>query len=164
MLNDDNNINSNGAKKGKHGGKRVGAGRKPNSGTYGEKTRPMRVPVSKIDSINKFLKENPIDSVLFYREMVSAGEPNYQENTSSYQLNLNTYLTNADEPSFYVRVSGDSMIDAHIFNDDIVAVCTKKTARHGDIVIAKINGADTLKRFVIDEKTALFGCRKQRNC
>lgn len=37
------------------GGKRKGAGRKKNSGRYGEPTKPVRIPVSLIDKVKLFI-------------------------------------------------------------------------------------------------------------
>lgn len=40
---------------GNHGGKRHGAGRKYGTGKYGEATKPVRVPVSLIDDVRRFI-------------------------------------------------------------------------------------------------------------
>ena len=41
----------------KHGGAREGAGRKKGSGPYGEDTRVIRVPISKIETVKSWLKQ-----------------------------------------------------------------------------------------------------------
>jgi repressor LexA len=49
---------------------------------------------------------------------------------------------------FALRVRGDSMIDAHIEDGDIVVVERKDTARDGDTVIALVDDSEaTLKIF-----------------
>lgn len=49
---------------------------------------------------------------------------------------------------FALRVSGDSMIDAHIEDGDVVVVERKENARDGDTVIALVDDAEaTLKIF-----------------
>lgn len=49
--------------------------------------------------------------------------------------------------TFFLRVTGDSMIDAHIQEGDLALVRPQDTAENGDIVVAMINGEATLKRF-----------------
>jgi len=48
---------------------------------------------------------------------------------------------------FFLRVKGDSMIDAGIFEDDLVLVRPQATADNGDIVVAMVEGEGTLKKF-----------------
>ena len=51
---------------------------------------------------------------------------------------------------FALRVTGESMIDAHICDGDTV-ILEQREPRNGDIVAALIDGESTLKRFVMDE-------------
>jgi repressor LexA len=46
-------------------------------------------------------------------------------------------------------VRGDSMINAGIFEDDLVIVKASDLANNNDIVVALIDGEVTVKRFVI---------------
>ena len=50
--------------------------------------------------------------------------------------------------TFALRVTGDSMIDRHILNGDIVVLEHGPEPRHGDIVAALIDGESTLKTFL----------------
>ena len=50
-------------------------------------------------------------------------------------------------PSYFLKVTGDSMNLAGFNSGDIVAVKEGKDARNGDIVVARIGEAITLKRF-----------------
>jgi repressor LexA len=51
-------------------------------------------------------------------------------------------------PSFMLRVRGDSMIDAGIFDGDYVVVRQQPEANNGDVVVAGINdGEATVKTF-----------------
>ncbi len=50
------------------------------------------------------------------------------------------------EPLFALRVRGESMINAHICDGDVV-VLQKREPSHGDVVAALIDGETTLKRF-----------------
>jgi len=51
-------------------------------------------------------------------------------------------------------VRGDSMIDAHILDGDIVILEDRKDVQNGDIVAALIDGETTLKRYVMDRGRA----------
>ncbi len=56
-----------------------------------------------------------------------------------------------DGELFMVRVRGDSMIDAGIFDGDFVVARVQETATTGDIVVAGIGGDEaTVKRFRSD--------------
>jgi len=49
--------------------------------------------------------------------------------------------------AFLLRVKGDSMVEAHIVEGDLVVVRPQSTAENGEIVVALIDGEATLKRF-----------------
>lgn len=49
--------------------------------------------------------------------------------------------------AFFLRVKGDSMIDAGILDGDLALVRPQPTATSGEIVVALIDGEATLKRF-----------------
>ena len=47
-----------------------------------------------------------------------------------------------------LRVHGESMVDAHILDGDLVVVRKQPNCENGDIVVARIDGDEaTLKRF-----------------
>jgi repressor LexA len=51
-------------------------------------------------------------------------------------------------PNYALRVQGESMIDEHILDGDLVVVHGKQTAENGEMVIALVNGAEaTVKKF-----------------
>jgi len=54
--------------------------------------------------------------------------------------------------TFFLRVKGDSMIDAHIQEGDLALVRPQSTAQNGDIVVALVNGEATLKRFYKEKR------------
>lgn len=51
------------------------------------------------------------------------------------------------EDAFFLRVEGDSMINAHIQEGDLVLVRPQPVANNREIVVALINGEATVKRF-----------------
>ena len=70
--------------------------------------------------------------------------------TDSPQLELGNTWVDASwvkRSSFALRVKGNSMIDAGIFEDDILIVERGADARHGDIIVALWEGETTVKRY-----------------
>ncbi len=51
------------------------------------------------------------------------------------------------EDAFFLRVKGDSMINAAILEGDLALVRPQPTAENRDIVVAMVEGEATLKRF-----------------
>ena len=51
------------------------------------------------------------------------------------------------EPTFMLKVKGDSMINAGILDGDKIVVKKQETAENGDIVVALIDDSATVKRF-----------------
>ena len=57
-------------------------------------------------------------------------------------------IINTTSGTYVLRVRGDSMVDAHILDGDLVVIREQQTARDGDIVVAQVEeNAVTLKRF-----------------
>lgn len=54
------------------------------------------------------------------------------------------------QPDYLLRVQGDSMIDAGILDGDLIAVRHTPEARNGQIVVARVDGAVTVKVFKRD--------------
>ena len=82
----------------------------------------------------------------FYSSRVSAGFASPADDFVEDYLDLNDLLVKREEATFFVRVSGRSMIDAGIQPDDILIVDRSLEASHGKIVIAVLNGEVTVKR------------------
>ncbi len=57
-------------------------------------------------------------------------------------------IINTSADTYVLRVRGDSMVDAHIMDGDLVVIREQQTARNGDIIVAQVEeNAVTLKRF-----------------
>lgn len=154
------------------GGFRPGAGRKENSGPFQEKTVVRRIPLSiatRLDSYCQLLKTEKcslkaadvLDDIFmvasssmvlpFFSSKVAAGVPfAADENIDSY-LDLNAHLISKPTTSFFVKVSGDSMILAGINDGDILIVDRSLQAKNGSIVIAVLNSELTVKRLKLEE-------------
>ena len=55
-------------------------------------------------------------------------------------------------PDYLLKVKGDSMIDDGIFDGDLIAVHRTNVAENGQIVVARIDGEVTVKRFQRDSR------------
>ena len=78
---------------------------------------------------------------------VAAGSPILaEENISSY-FPVPAEMVPSGEPSFVLKVKGDSMINAGIFSGDQIFVQCCNTARNGDTVVALIDDSATVKTF-----------------
>ena len=77
---------------------------------------------------------------------VAAGEPILAvENVESYFPIPTEYMPNAE--SFMLKVKGESMINAGIFDGDNLLVEKCNTARNGDMVVALVDDSATVKTY-----------------
>ena len=77
---------------------------------------------------------------------VAAGDPILAEENIEDRIDLpaSFFQPHAD---YLLRVRGDSMMNAGIFDGDLLAVHKTKVATHGQIVVARIEQEVTVKRF-----------------
>ena len=81
-----------------------------------------------------------------FLESVSAGFPSPADDYMDKTLDLNEYLIINPSATFFVRVRGESMIDAGIHNGDLLIVDRALSPKDGSIVIAVIDGELLVKR------------------
>src|ERR1700736_4166960 len=83
---------------------------------------------------------------------IPAGRATLTEQDVEGHVSLDARSANVSKNygTFALRVRGDSMIDAHILDGDIVILEQSKDVHNGDIVAALIDGETTLKRYVVD--------------
>ena len=77
---------------------------------------------------------------------IAAGEPILAEQNVEEVLSLPTSIV-GDASSFMLRVRGDSMINAGIFDGDYIVVKEQSDAHNGEIVVALIDDSATVKTF-----------------
>jgi DNA polymerase V len=94
--------------------------------------------------------ENPL-SIPLFEENVAAGFPSPAEGHVDSRLNIQELLVKHPAATFFVKVEGDSMKDAHIQTGDILVVDRALTPVSGKIVMARIVSEFTVKRLVIRE-------------
>jgi repressor LexA len=77
---------------------------------------------------------------------VAAGAPVRAEENNQEYVSV-PHLAGGDEGEFVLRVKGESMIDAGIFDGDYVIVRRQEIANDGEIVVALVGEEATVKRF-----------------
>ena len=77
---------------------------------------------------------------------VAAGEPILsEENIDDYQeMSGSSFHPNAD---YFLRVQGESMINVGICDGDLLAVRQQQIAENHQIIVARVDGEVTVKRF-----------------
>ena len=84
-----------------------------------------------------------------YMTSIEAGFPSPADDYIEGSLDLNEHLVKHPAATFFVRVSGESMIKAGIFPGDILIVDRSLEAVDKKIVIAVVDGELTVKRLRI---------------
>lgn len=96
------------------------------------------------NNLFKFTKKISLHLPL-YHSHISAGFPSPAEDEME-TLDLNELLIKHPAATFFLKVSGSSMIKAGIHHGDILVIDRSLEPVHGKIVIAVVNGELTVKR------------------
>lgn len=140
----------------KHGGARVGAGR-PAGSTRKEATKPIRVPVSRVDEVKELIQFGKLtaeplkQAIPLYGCSVRAGFPSPADDYIEDYLDLNEYLVQHPAATFFVRAKGESMINASIRSGDILVVDRSIEPTHGKVVVAAVSNELTVKRLYLKD-------------
>ncbi len=81
-----------------------------------------------------------------YTAQPAAGFPSPGDDEVERSLDLNELLIDNPSATFFVRVSGDSMEGARVFDGDILVVDRALTPQSGSIVVAAVFGELVVKR------------------
>ena len=82
------------------------------------------------------------------KETISAGFPSPAEDYIELGIDLNKYLIKNPISTFFLRVSGNSMNNAGIYNNDLLIIDRSINPKPGHIVVALLDGEFTLKRLI----------------
>jgi len=93
-----------------------------------------------------FIAPDQFGAVLFTTP-VKAGFPSPAEDYIEKRISLDEEFRIDSPSTFMFTVSGDSMIEAGIFEEDMVIIKRKSEPKSGDIVLANVDGEYTLKIF-----------------
>jgi len=94
------------------------------------------------------MKKNKINKnfAIFSFADVKAGFPSPAEDYAEKRIDLNSFLVKHPAATFFIKVKGDSMINAGINEGDMLVVDRSLDAKNNSIVIAFLDGEFTLKR------------------
>ena len=105
-------------------------------------TKPRAIEI--IDDNFNLVRREVVNVPIIGR--VAAGQPILAvENVESYFPVPMEFMPN--EQCFMLKVQGDSMINAGIFDGDTILVEQRQTARNGDMVVALVEDSATVKTF-----------------
>lgn len=106
-----------------------------------------------------------VDSILIPLALAraSCGFPSPADDYIETVIDLNQELIRHPFATFFVRASGDSMIDAGILPGATLIVDRAIETKSGDIVIARIGDELCVKELVIDDEGRVFLMPKNEN-
>ena len=105
-------------------------------------TKPRAIEI--IDDTFNLVRREVVNVPLLGR--VAAGQPLLAvENIETYFPVPSEYIPN--EETFMLRVTGDSMVNAGIFDGDNILVQRQSTAEDGEMVVALVGDSATVKTF-----------------
>ena len=112
-----------------------------------------------IDNSNKLTFFTPdfdsSQSVPYASGGVSAGFPSPAADFTETNIDLNKELSKNQLATFYIKVNGNSMIDAGINDKDILVVDRSIEPRDNKIAVCLVDGEFTVKRIKL-EKDCLY--------
>lgn len=91
------------------------------------------------------VSEAPLLALLI-RNRVCAGFPSPAEDLGAKRIDLTQVLITHPQATYFLRASGHSMIDAGIFDNDILVVDRAIKPRNNHIVVAVVDGDFTVKQ------------------
>lgn len=80
------------------------------------------------------------------KNKVCAGFPSPAEDLGAQRIDLTALLVTHAQATYFLKASGHSMVEAGIFDGDIMVVDRAVKPRHGHIVVAVVDGDFTVKR------------------
>lgn len=99
------------------------------------------------DHLGRLIPEKFLNEVVMLGSVKAGFPSDVEEQTFNDTVNLDDFLIEKKDSTYMLEVDGDSMIDAHIADGDMVLVERTNKAKDGDIVIAEVDGEFTMKYF-----------------
>ncbi len=79
---------------------------------------------------------------------VAAGLPILAEENLEGSIVIDSMFVRTTDDCYALKVKGESMINAGIYEGDIVVVSPKKSVHNYDIIVAMVDGEATVKRYI----------------
>jgi len=99
-----------------------------------------------LDSVKEKLESETVRLPLL--GFIPAGGPVLTDEYIESWYDVGSDIAKKKEGFFLLKVTGESMINAGIYEGDIVVVDSKKEPRNGDIVVALVDNMNTIKRYI----------------
>ena len=110
-------------------------------------------------ALKKLAPARPVEeseSIKFIDLTVQCGFPSPAADYAENDLSLNDYFVKNKDATFVIEARGDSMVDAGIYEGDILIIDRSIEPRRGDIVLAYLQGDFTLNKLeFVDGKPEL---------
>ena len=107
----------------------------------------MNHSISNLPVLKPASRAEPVHIPL-YGSKVTAGFPSPADDYVEGRLSLDEHLIQHKDSTFFVRARGNSMVEAHITDGDLLVVDKSLIPQFGDIVVAIIDGEFTVKYLV----------------
>lgn len=107
-----------------------------------------------------------------YSSKIHAGFPSPADDYQDKKLDLNEFLIKHPTATFFVKVKGESMINAGIHSGDILIVDRSIEPKNNQIVVAVVDGDFTVKRvqkkagklFLVSENPEFSAIEVSQSC
>lgn len=99
-----------------------------------------------LNLVAKAAEGAPRQAFIQFMERVAAGFPSPAIGYEDVPLDLNEYCIRAKTATYFIRCQGESMINAGIFDGDLLVVDKSLSVSDGQIVIASVDGEFTVKK------------------
>ncbi len=98
----------------------------------------------------------PLIEIPLFLTPAACGFPSPAQDYVEQTIDLNQHCVSHPAATFYVRACGHSMIGEGINDGDMLIIDRAITARHGDIVLACLDGEFTVKKLQVQPVPALL--------
>jgi len=89
---------------------------------------------------------------VYFDTGISAGFPSPGEDFKQERLSLDNELIKNKEATFFARVSGQSMIDAGLSDNDLLIIDRSLSPAHNKIAVCFLDGDFTVKRLKVEKE------------
>jgi len=119
--------------------------------------------ITDIARVSVSFENNRAVSCPLFLSRISAGFPSPADDYIESSIDLNQELVRHPSTTFFVRASGDSMIEAGIQPNATLIVDRMPETKSGDIVIARIGDEMCVKELLIDDEGKVWLMPKNIN-
>ncbi|RSK41691.1 LexA family protein [Mangrovimonas spongiae] len=91
------------------------------------------------------------EGAIFFDSGISAGFPSPADDFKEERLSLDSELIKNKEATFFARVSGQSMIDAGLDDNDLLVIDRSLQPENDKIAVCFLDGEFTVKRLKVEK-------------